>query len=49
MDNWDERRSKIIELGKAESSTRPKIKRILERLEENDQEGMLAFTVLLVH
>ena len=42
MDNWPQYRSKIIEMGKAESSTRPNIKKILGNLEDsenNDKEG----------
>jgi len=47
MDDWPQWRSKIVELGKAESSTRPNIKKVLENLqdsENNDKEGMLIHT-----
>ena len=42
MDNWPQWRNKIIEMGNAESSTRPNIKKVLGNLkdsENNDKEG----------
>lgn len=42
MDNWPQWRDKIIEMGNAESSTRPNIKKILGNMkdsENNDKEG----------
>ena len=44
MDDWPQWRDKIIELGRAESSTRPNIKKTLGNLkdsENSDKEGML--------
>ena len=44
MEDWPQWRDKIIEMGKAESSTRPNIKKILGSLkdsENSDKEGML--------
>ena len=42
MDEWPYWRSKIIEMGHAESSTRPNIKKILGNLQkpENIEEGL---------
>lgn len=49
MDDWPQWRSKIIEFGKVESSTRPNIKKVLEKLEGNDdKEGMLLHTIIIM-
>lgn len=40
MDDWPQWRSKIFKLGNTESSTRPNIKKLVDRIQESDKEGL---------
>lgn len=48
MDDWPQWRSKIVELAKTESSTRPNIKKVLQNLQESDKEGSFMYTITCI-